>query len=1168
MNNKLKKILTGIGFTLIGLYVLFLALPLIVSPIINSYCKEIEAIIKDSTGFNSKIEKISLITTPNFTVGAKIKTIQLALPDNKSPFLGAENVSARVALLPLFAKKIQLANISINSVGADIVIKEDGSLLLLDYLPQSTEDESSQTGEIELPMGLKLSNRLPDIKVNDYSLYFTDMRNGRKYGMEGENFRATNIILDKKFKMSTNGKIVLADTTISNFDIKIDNHIMPDIELHDLVFPQKEEIISDAEEQVTVQTPILSFNIIDIFETIRKNKFQGNLKADIKTTGTIKKPHINGFFKLDNMTVAVDDQLLPQSYLAMTFKGNKSNIDSVFFSSMDKNEKTQILGDFVTGKKPSVDLTFRSNAKFNNIITLIDSIATSFGFDDLNTLSATGGIDANFNIKSDLKKVSSNGYLKVPTSSIKYALYNIMIDNIIANVDLTNNNIEIKDTGFSILGHPLTLVGTIKEDSTTDLELSANKLAIKGLLAAVGQVALLKENDINSGDISLNATLKGKLNNILPQINCNIANINILNKPSNTKITLADTLLKIIYDGKTASGDVNINKFAIINPMATISIPQTDILIDSDTISLKNSYVMFNNSRIDLNGKITDYLNNKMNIDMKANGNLKSSDVASMFLKEFSSLLAYKGSMPIFASVNGNTKVQNIKAELSANPNNYIALIDLDALKNKNTKIYSNIEILGDTLTFNNTGVANDKTQIANLSGNITKLYSSPKLNLHVNVPNQVSFPIWGVPNSNISAVGGVAITGSAMNPQMSGTINISDISMKDMDFSISHLVGELSGPILNGVATAKQFKFGGIVATDLAGKFSLKDYNIFYLKNATGKAFDGEISGNLSYTINNAKIGVDFKGEGLNSTKAVEGAVGISNALTGNMNFSGKLAMQGITDIEIIKSLTGDIDFNISEGKFISIGRLENLVAAQNVSSNSILKSAISALSSLSVVQEADKYQYIKGKLSFGKGITNINNINVAGPLMAYHVGGTFNILQNSANMIILGRLDSKVVSLLGPLGELSAEKLLAYIPKFGSATANILNQMTADPNSENLSKIPTLTSGSTNYKDFKVLFNGPVTSASSMKSFKWLSKCDTTEINLKEELNKAHQAVKTNISNTIETTKTNVENVKKDFQQAKADIQKAKENAKQNSENLKNLFKNVIKNSQTPMQ
>ena len=38
-----------------------------------------------------------------------------------------------------------------------------------------------------------------------------------------------------------------------------------------------------------------------------------------------------------------------------------------------------------------------------------------------------------------------------------------------------------------------------------------------------------------------------------------------------------------------------------------------------------------------------------------------------------------------------------------------------------------------------------------------------------------------GVPNSNITANGSVSVIGDAMNPNMRGTINLVDISMKDL---------------------------------------------------------------------------------------------------------------------------------------------------------------------------------------------------------------------------------------------------------------------------------------------------------------------------------------------------------------------------------------------------
>ena len=49
MSNKLKRFGIVTGYTLLGLYVLFLALPLALSPIANSYKADVEKIVKEST---------------------------------------------------------------------------------------------------------------------------------------------------------------------------------------------------------------------------------------------------------------------------------------------------------------------------------------------------------------------------------------------------------------------------------------------------------------------------------------------------------------------------------------------------------------------------------------------------------------------------------------------------------------------------------------------------------------------------------------------------------------------------------------------------------------------------------------------------------------------------------------------------------------------------------------------------------------------------------------------------------------------------------------------------------------------------------------------------------------------------------------------------------------
>ena len=73
----------------------------------------------------------------------------------------------------------------------------------------------------------------------------------------------------------------------------------------------------------------------------------------------------------------------------------------------------------------------------------------------------------------------------------------------------------------------------------------------------------------------------------------------------------------------------------------------------------------------------------------------------------------------------------------------------------------------------------------------------------------------------------------------------------------------------------------------------------------------------------------------------------------------------------------------------------------------------------------------------------------------MSYYVTGVYYILPNSANLIILGRLDSKIVSYLGPLGQLSVEKVLSYLPGLGDKTIKMITSFTSDPSKENIQLI-----------------------------------------------------------------------------------------------------------------
>lgn len=1179
MNKKAKKILSFVLIGLLGLYAIFLLSPLIVTPILRRHESTIVDLVKQSTGLDMALNKLTFTTSWNLTAGVKAQKISLKIPSNENIVFYADNIGGNLALLPLLTRKIQLGSIYAKNLTANLDVKKDGSLLVADYFPQNEEPVKES---FVLPFGLKLSNKLPNIKVDKYSLSLVDLMTTKKYSFEGENLKISDFILDKKIKLKTNGKVIFDNVLVSNYDIKIFNKIMPNLTLQDLVFPEN-VILDSADSKKSSDINDLSLKVLDVLKAVVDNKFTADLTTDLVVSGSLKNPEFKGLIDVQTLSVAVDGKKLPESYINLKFKGDNTNIDSILFSSSDENEKTQIIGSIKTGHKPYLDMTLRSNAKFMNLINLVDSLAKSFNIDDFDTLSATGGIDADFNVTSDMKKVSSNGYLKILPSKFKYGLYNVLVDKITADINF-DNGINIKHAGFSIFNHPLTMSGTINQDASTNLKIIADKLSVKGLLAAVGQAGLLKDNDITSGVISLNALIKGQLTSLKPELTSILEGLKVYNKPSATHVDLSKLSVNAAYDGKSLLGDVDLFGLVANNGSVVVKIPDTCVQMDNKDIKIDKAYMLLNNSKIDITGGVEDYVTDKPAINILAKGKIQSADVVAFLPKEFVSLISYKGSVPIAVDVTGNSKVQNLRITADADKDNYVSFVDIDKLKNKKTKIKANFELLGDTLNIIPSGIYEGNNLLVKLSGNVSKLYSEPKLNISLSIPEMLSFPIWGVKNSNISTVGAVTVGGNLANPTIKGTLTLPDISMKDVDFAITDLRADLSGDILKGNAFAKKVKAGGLVAEDVSGKISLKDYNMFTLSDITAKAFDGTVKGKLSYEINSFKTGLDILGQDLNATNAIYGAVGIKDALTGTLNFTAKLGMQGLTDVDIIKSMKGNVSFDIQNGRFVGIGRLENLVAAQNITSNSILKAAISSLSTLSAMQETDKFKTITGDMTLNGGVANLSKILVTGPLMSYYVTGSYYILPNTANLIILGRLDSKVVSMLGVIGDLSVEKLLSSIPKLGSMTATIWNQLTSNPNTEDIAKIPALSTGSTTYKDFKVSYSGVVGATSSVRYFKWLaSTVETNDINLKQDLKNAKDAVKENVKTKVENTKSDVATVKKNVNnivqtqkdkvqsvkesvaQTKENLANTKVNAKQTSENLKKLLHNAVINSMT---
>ena len=1122
----LKKFAISFGVFIFVIYGLFLLAPLFLTSVINNY--DIPKLVEDACGYKLKIENIKLVTTPKLTVGAKVGHLGLALPTGES-FLTADNINGKLSLIPLIARKIEIDKVGADNINLNLKIKKDGHFLIEDYIPQS-EPDKEQEPLTSLPLGLKLSNHLPDIKINNYNISFIDNAD-KTYSVFGNKFYIQDFILNKKVKITADGKFQLLDREQFSYDIKLLNKIMPDVDLNELVFaPQTEPAEQPAKAQF--------INITDIFKAIYTNQISADLIADVKTSGTLENINFDGKANVSNISVGVDGKPLPPSNADIKLSGNKIKLYAKLFTA--KDEITEIVVNSTTGKSPKIDLNCKSNAKFKSLIDLADSVAKTFGRNDLDTITATGGIDADFSIKTDLKKLETSGYLKIPSASLNYKLYNANIEKIFADIQFPNNVIEIKDAGFTVMGQPLTIKGTVSHDAFADIKVMADKLRIKELLIAVGQAGLLKDNNISSGTVSLDVILKGKLDKIVPKANISVDNLNIKNIPLGM----------------------------------TISTPSTKMTMNDKNILINNSDIFLNKSKFNLSGKVSDYISKNINFDIDFKGNLLANDVKTFIPKEFRSEVTGIGAVPLSVKITGNDKIQDVNFKLSATPTNHIAILSINDLKGKTTDIKGDIKINGDSLTFSNTGIFSNGTPVAYLKGGVKDLYKTQKLNLNFSTVKNISMVIPFFKKSGMVIGLNVDITGNALNPYLKGTVNIPFMKIPEMLTTLEDLNVTLNGLIARGKSTLKKLTSGGIVAENLTTDFNLTN-NILYLKNFSGDAFEGKTSGNISYNIINGHIGVEIKGSDMNAEKAIAGAVGIKNALSGKLGFNANVTLHGATDIEMIKNLKGKASFEITDGELGNIGRFENLILAQNLMANPVLKAGIQSIRALPTIKNTSKFKTINGNMTFSNGWADLTPVKMSGETMAYYINGKYNLVNGSANVVVLGRISAEVVKLLGPLGELSLSKLVSFIPGIGSATAKLVQAITTNPYGEKISEIPQLSSGNTNYKDFKVIFNGGVESTSSVKSFKWLSVCDTSEIEsmtVKEQIQYTKDVMKETKEQiekeAKEAVQKKIDAVNQEFAQKRQEAQQANQELKNSVEGLKNLFKTPKTETQTPSQ
>lgn len=1182
--NKFLKISLIILASIFGfIYVLFLVIPPIFNAVydIDKHKSDIQKIVKEAAKLNLDYSKIKIYTTPMLSAGAIIEGLNITL-DDKSSLFSADKIKGGVALPSLLTLTIKTGKTEVINpkINLEIINNEQYKIVRIieDIINENNAKPKPQpTKESEnLNKFLKLIRyKAPSIKIVNYEALINDLKSNHNLKLTGEKLYVGYNSARNSFKLQTNAKVLSDDKENILASINI---------VSSLPTPSATTETKDPEEKIAI--PFV--NPVTIYQTY-------DLKANIDSKLRIKNTRHGflsfGYFNIDDINLKLSDIRLPNSYIHSKVKGKRIKLDSNLYAKDD--EKIALLANLKYGKNPRIKAQILSDKiHFDNLKNLLAGLLDSLNIkNELATIKATGYLSANTTFKTNFKKLKSQGSILIKDGSIINPKNNIGIKDIIANIILDNNILNIENTSLSINNSKLAINGSIDTKSNTDINLNINNLSLAELYSAFAPKDLKKAFNLNSAYLSTQTNIKGKLDNLNADLNVKLNNLNLSDSKKTMFITNDNLNIDFNLNPKTLDGKISNTNLKFNMPqMHTVgTINSLNIALDNEKITINPFDFKYNNqSKINIKGDISNYLKNPI-ISIFADGKIQTSDLNQTLSKEIATFIPSKGAIPVKVAINGDSKNQEIIAQLFADSNNYFTPINLNSLVGGQTLAHADIKINGNKIKIKDSGLFKVQNGFTNdLNANIlntkqiaqlTTILDNGHINLfRINIPEAQSGSIGMFKNSVFNTKGKITLNGKPDDLSFGGDLKIWGIKIPelhlnaneiDLDFisdSLNIRAKEIdaNGSIINAGLKAylkpigNNFKISDIdvksnlinvdkamvIATEAMkympapapttkkpttpadipliadGKFDIKKLttgamvienikgnlgikkNDLIISNLNCDAFKGKVKGDVKMNLLSGLMTIELNGKGLDSDKALTDAANMKNMISGDLDFKTNISLKGATYIEQMKSLKGDVDFELTDGQYGPFAKLENFFLAENVRENPFFKNTIGVILTPITTIDSTHYEKLNGKVSFKDGVVNLGSIKSQGDILCILINGDMNLLTNELDSKVRVRLASAVSDMLGPIAMANPINLVKNTPGLNVASSKLFSVFSQVVTPEEYKEIPDFAKdhSDANATKFQIVLDGNVAKPLSLvKSFKWLA--------LQEDMDKASE-------------------------------------------------------------
>lgn len=1183
MNKFFKIFLISLASILGFLYAAFLALPPIFNSVydLDKYKSDIQKLVKENAKLNLDYSKIKIYTTPMLSIGAIIEDINVTLDDKSSVFI-ADKIKGGIALPSLLTLTVKTANTEIINPKINLEIVDDKQYKILSIVediinennakPKQQPTEESQYIEKIVKL---IRIKVPSIKIVNYEALINDLKTKHNLKLTGEKLILGYNGARNYFKVKTDAKLLSdnKENVLASIDIK---SFLPEI-------TQSTEA-KDPEEKIAF--PFV--NPVTIYQTY---DLKANIDSKLRIKNT-KKGFISfGYFNIDDINLKLSDIRLPNSYFHLKTQGKKVFFDSNLYAK--DNEKIAFLGQLKYGKKPRIKTQILSDKiHFSNLKDLLVGLLDSLNIkNDLAQIKATGYLSIDTTIKTNFKKLKSQGSILIKDGSFVNPKNNIGIKDVIVNIILDNNTLNIKDSSLTINNSKLNAKGSIDTKSNTNINLNIDNLSLAELYSAFAPKDLKKAFNLNSAYLSANVNVKGKLDNLYTDLSAKLNNLNLSDSKKTMFVSNKNLNIDFKADTKTIEGLISNNGFVFNMPQMKTKgiVDKLKINMNNETITINPFDFNYNNlSKINIKGDISNYAKNPL-INIFASGKIATKDINQTLGKEIAAFVPSKGNIPFKVSIKGDSKTQDIIAQIFADNNNYISPINLKSLVGGQTLAHADIKIHGNKIKIKDSGLFKAQNGFSDdLAANVlnakkiaelTAILDNGHINLfRINIPENQSASIASFKKSSFNTKGKITINGAMDDLNFGGDLKIWDLKIPelylktsaiDLDFISNGLNLKAKGidvnssvidasmkanlkPVNNnfkisdidiksnsinvdkamvvsneamkyvpksnsaskkssapadipliadGRFDIKNLTTGAMLIKNIKGNLGIKK-NDLIISNLNCDAFEGKVKGDVKMNLLSGLLTIKLKGNNLDADKTLSDAANMKNTISGDLNFKTDISLKGVTYEEQMKSLKGDVDFELKDGQYGPFAKLENFFLAENIRENPFFKNTIGVILTPITTIDSTHYEKLNGKVSFKNGIVNLGSIKSQGDILCILINGDMNLLTNNINSKVRVRLASAVSDMLGPIAMANPINLVKNTPGLNIASSKLFSVFSQVVTEEEYKKIPDFAKNHSdaNATKFQIVLDGNVAKPLSLvKSFKWLA--------LQEDMDKAKE-------------------------------------------------------------